>query len=358
MTGRPRRVLVAALDWGLGHAARCIPLVEALQKKSIDVVLAGSGPSLDLLKVAFPSLYAVELPSYRVSYSKRAPAWWSMLLQIPHWMEVIQHEHREIQLLARQMNITVIVSDNRYGCWSIDCYNVFLGHQFRLATGSSLAPLTPILTFFHQRLVEPFQEFWIPDYPERTLTGELSVTAFRPVRFLGLLSRLRKAPAQLLGKDVDVLAVISGPEPQRTVFEQQLFNVLDSSKLSFRIIRGLVNSPPAADSRLRNHLPSDEMANVITSARLVIARSGYSTIMDLAAMGARALLVPTPGQPEQEYLATRLAALGVAHTATSEELNVTRIEAALGQSDTLGKLFQESDYLEQAVRYIYGKIHS
>lgn len=352
----PQRVLVAALDWGLGHASRCIPIIASLQQKSLEVVIAGSGPSLALLREAFPNLYAVELPSYRVKYGIHSPAWWSIMRQAPRWLRVIRQEHREMRVLVRQLNIAIILSDNRYGCWSSTCHNVFIGHQFRLGAGSLLSPLSPVFSFFHERLLRHFQEIWIPDYPDRLLSGTLSITTQKPVRFLGVLSRLKEQkPAK---KEKDVLAIVSGPEPLRSHFEQQLLRLLDSSGLSFTLVRGLVQSPASSDARLCNHLPPAEMSRAISGAKLIIARSGYSTIMDLVTTNARALLVPTPGQPEQEYLASRLASAGGATTCKAKDLTLEHVKSALSQPNTLGMFFRESDYLERAINHVHEKISS
>lgn len=303
-----KRVLVAPLDWGLGHATRCIPIVRELLTRNCEVYLAGSGPSSILLRNEFPQLSFFSLPGYHPIYPASGSMVWKMAWQIPKFMRVISHEHREIEAIVRAHRIDLVISDNRFGCWSAQIPSVFITHQRTVLLPAGFKWLEAWVNSLNESLIKKFSCCWIPDRPEPfSLAGKLAASRGQtyPIRRIGNLSRFG-VPSSQPGR-YDVLCVLSGPEPQRSIFEEMLLPQLRNSGLTYLLVRGLIEgATPLVDVNCVDFLSGVELQQVIEQSACVISRSGYSTVMDLAKLGKMAIFVPTPGQTEQEYLAARL----------------------------------------------------
>lgn len=309
-TNKMKKALIAPLDWGLGHATRCIPIIRELQRRHCTVFLAGSGDSLVLLTKEFPGLTAFSLPAYAPRYPDRGSMVWTMCRQLPHFVKVISAEHRALKNILLREKIDLILSDNRYGCWSPKVPSVFITHQSHVLMPQRFGWLQNMVGKMIETMMDRFHTCWIPDVPgEQSLTGDLA--GQRPThakaerKFIGWLSRFEQRVSR--EKRYDVVAIFSGPEPQRTCLENIVVPQLENSRWKYRIVRGL----PSGQSSLQNEhavnfLAADALQACIESAGLVIARSGYSTVMDMQALGQKVVFIPTPGQTEQEYLAKRL----------------------------------------------------
>lgn len=324
--GKPR-VLVAPLDWGLGHATRCIPLIRTLLHHSCEVWLAGEGAQKVLLQSEFPTLPFLDLKGYRVRYSKtRRGLTWKIIRQLPSLQRTIKHEHQWLRNITRQYAFDLVISDNRYGLHHPDIPCILLTHQ--LAIQSPFGKWSGrVLRNWHYKHIERFRACWVPDWSgQPNLGGNLShPSAFPsiPVDYIGPLSRFISLPGITVPKKI--LVLLSGPEPQRTLFEEKIIAAVAHYPHAATIVRGLPGSDiilPSSDMiRFYNHLPSALLNQEMAEAELVIARSGYSTIMDLAALQKKAVLVPTPGQTEQEYLAGYLESQQFAPFMTQENFD-------------------------------------
>ena len=312
-----RKVLVAPLDWGLGHATRCIPVIRELQHQGCDVAIAGSGDSLALLRSEFPDIPSFVLPAYDPRYSLNGSMALTMARQLPHFSRVIPEEHEALQKIIREQSIEVVISDNRYGCWSKTIPSVFITHQSNVMMPKGLGFFRNLFRRMHEHFIDRFGFLWIPDIPgNESLVGELATVRkeelSKRTRYIGWLSRFDRKP-EPESMRYEVIAILSGPEPQRTQFENILLPQLKASGFQYLFVRGLPSSVEAiSDPSVVNFLTTPELQQAIKSSTIVIARSGYSTIMDLKAMGGKAIFVPTPGQTEQEYLAEILKAKGIA----------------------------------------------
>ena len=310
-------VLVAPMDWGLGHATRCIPLIHELLAQNCQVILAASGAGKKVLQQEFPDLEMLHLPGYEIEYASTG---WGLALkivaQIPKLLAAIQSEEEWLQTLVSERRITAVISDNRYGLHHPQVRSVFITHQLRIQAPVKLAE--DVLQDMNFRYIGQFDECWVPDTAgETNLAGELSHPSAwpqPPVHFIGPLSRFAEQP-ELSGGSY-LLILLSGPEPQRTLLEEKLLQDLETYTGPVVFVRGL---PGGADAisvgenvTVYAHLPAAEMEKIILGASLVIARCGYSTVMDLAALKKRSILIPTPGQTEQEYLATHLMKMNFA----------------------------------------------
>lgn len=324
MSTRPR-VLVAPLDWGLGHATRCVPVIRALLARGAAVSIASNGNAMDLLKIEFPNLPTYELPSYNIKYSRGTGFMWHLFLQAPRLLAIIRREHKVLERLVDRGGFDVVIADNRFGCWTRKAKTVFITHQLHILMPPAFKWIEPIVNFFNRRFIKSFDVCWIPDLEGSPLSGKLSLTKIRSMRNIGWLSRFSKSTVQH-PKKYYCVGIVSGPEPQRTLFEQRLREQLQLLNEPCALVKGIPTGARAWSDNGRvaeiDHLPSDEMLRMIEQSEWIIARSGYSTIMDLATVGAQAIFVPTPGQTEQEYLASKLKAEGIALFQSQSEFEI------------------------------------
>jgi UDP:flavonoid glycosyltransferase YjiC (YdhE family) len=325
---RKKRILLAPLDWGLGHATRCIPIIKLLFDQGAEVLVAAEGPVALLLQKEFPSLVILPLRGYRVSYSTNKSFFFlKMLSQSPAIVKAIKHEKSWLNHIIIEHEIDAVISDNRFGFYKNKTSCVFITHQLSIPAGNKL--LDRLSQKINYRYINKFSECWVPDLEGKdNLAGELSHPKKLPgipVRYLGILSRCEKKDMQ---KEIDLLIVISGPEPQRTIFENILLK--QSADMEGRIVflRGLPAAahdellPGNKNTSIHNHLPASALNELIQRSKLVVARCGYSTIMDLAALKQKAILIPTPGQTEQEWLAKHVMEKKIFYTTSQENFSL------------------------------------
>jgi uncharacterized protein (TIGR00661 family) len=322
-TKSTKRILICPLDWGLGHATRCIPIVNELLQRGCEVMIASSGQALSLLKNEFPHLAFEELPSYNPRYSTWLPMTVSMALQLPKFMNIVKKEHECLEKIVTEKNIDLVISDNRYGCWSEKIKSIFITHQVNI-----LVPwyLNDWVSHFNQTQIRKFARCWVPDYKgNRSLAGELSQTAGDNFRFIGPLSRLTKLTS--VEKRYDILAIVSGPEPQRSEFENLLRRALINANKEALLVKGIPSNSTIVNDGLLHEvdfLSATELNIAIHASDVVVCRSGYSTVMDLITLSKSAILIPTPGQTEQEYLATSLKEKGIMYSENQNNFNLNR----------------------------------
>ena len=329
-----KRVLVAPLNWGLGHASRCIPLIRKLLERSVDVVLAADGRPHEFLRNEFPGLELHRLPDIAIRYDAASSMLASMVRQLPDIVSTYVHERRHIERIVKEWRIGGIISDNRFGLFTRSVPCVYMTHQIMIMAPPAFARFEPLLRRMHARIIERYDECWIPDCAgDVNLSGALSHGAPLPKNavYIGPLSRFtRAAPA---APAYDVAVVLSGPEPQRTIFEELLRTQLRGTALRACIVQGIPEGRDVHQNgdtvEIVSSMNADALYSLLASSNVVISRSGYSSIMDIATLGARAVFVPTPGQTEQEYLASRLREM---HMYYSEDQGTFDLRRALEQS--------------------------
>jgi UDP:flavonoid glycosyltransferase YjiC (YdhE family) len=305
-----RKVIFGALDWGLGHATRSIPILRYIQQKGGQISIAASGPTAELLKNELPEAEFLDLPGYGITYPGQGGSFRSHIFrQIPKIRRAIRDEGNWLRRAQEKGRWDLIISDNRYGFRHPGVPSIFITHQLAPISGmGSLADALFRRTLYHY--INRFTEVWVPDMEkEPSLAGQLSHPDSLPkipVRYIGLLSRLDPAPT---APGPDLLILLSGPEPQRTILEKiilEQWNQVPGSKI---MVRGRPednsSAPSPSGGKLINHLPAHELAQMIAGAGTIVCRPGYSSLMDLLRMNKRAILIPTPGQTEQELLAQR-----------------------------------------------------
>lgn len=309
------QILVAPLDWGLGHATRCIPLITHLLQVGCKVIIAAEGAQEKLLKTEFPNLIFVHLPGYRIKYPKNKRFFsLKIIIQLPKIAAAKILEKRWLNRFAASTHIDAVISDNRYGFYSSKIPSVFITHQLRIQVHNVF--LENILQKLNYRLIERFNVCWVPDEKGKpNFAGALShpqALPQIPVLYLGGLSRLE--PNLRVPQKYSLLVIVSGPEPQRTILEEKILQELRSYKGHVLLLRGLPSGQETLPARqnwtIKNHLSAKELQEAFCCSDFIISRSGYTTVMDICKLGKRAVLIPTPGQTEQEYLARHLEQQG------------------------------------------------
>ncbi len=314
-----KKVLIAPLDWGLGHATRCIPVIKELLSRGCEVQIASSGDAVELLKKEFPELKTYQLHPYQPEYSDKIPFALKIILQLPKFLNTIRKEHRQVEEIVSKERIDLIISDNRYGCWSKNVKSVFISHQLTILLDFPWKMFLGIVNYFNQSQIAKFDACWVPDF-ENGITGKLSFSKRIKPRFVGMLSRFK--PMELPVR-FDALAIVSGPEPQRSFFEAKLKAQLIKSGLKYFIVKGNLAEQLKHYENEVAYSTSKELNELICSSDLIICRSGYSSIMDLSRLGKKVIFVPTPGQTEQEYLAEELERKGIAFYQTQDQFDLT-----------------------------------
>jgi UDP:flavonoid glycosyltransferase YjiC (YdhE family) len=305
------KVLIAPLDWGLGHATRCIPIIRELLVQGCEVIIAAEGKVKALLQLEFPGLRFIDLPGYRIEY---ASSGWGLAVkivaQIPKILFAIKEEQEWLAKLLATEKIDAVISDNRYGLYHPDVISIFVTHQLLIKAPFKIAE--DLLQGLNYQYINEFTECWVPDAAgENNLAGQLShpdELPDVPVHYIGTLTRFGKD--NTAANEGYLLVLLSGPEPQRTLLENTVLEDINDYTDPVVLVRGLPESTEEIELPLHvasfNHLPADQLAEKIKGASMVISRCGYSTVMDLVTMQKKSILVPTPGQTEQEYLAARL----------------------------------------------------
>lgn len=305
------KILICPLNWGLGHATRCIPIIRKLMNEGHGLVIAADGFPLELLKQQFPSLRFIELPSYRIRYSSGKSQVFAMLRNVPTIAFGVFKEHRWLRKLLKTEHFDQIISDNRFGLWNKKLNSVYITHQLMIKMPVTLKFLEPIAWYLHRAFVLKYNECRIPDDEgEDNLSGDLShLYPFPPnYKFVGILSRFQGMENIPANTDFEVVAIVSGIEPQRTIFEEQIVERFKNSDQKVLILRGKPQENTETEERgnikLVSHLEDKALAAALKGADKIICRSGYSSIMDLKTLNCldKAELSATPGQTEQEYL--------------------------------------------------------
>jgi UDP-N-acetylglucosamine:LPS N-acetylglucosamine transferase len=316
-------ILFAPLDWGLGHATRCIPLIKQAVSAGHGVIIAADRGPLALLKAEFPTLEFITFPGYEISYPKDGNMVLSMAWQLPKLAWKVVKEYFQIKRIVKERRIDWVISDNRYGLFGHAAKSTFITHQLHIKTGF----LEGLFNSINHWYIRRFDNCWVPDYKGiPNLGGSLSHPESIPThcQYIGPLSRFEKK--QFVKDEIDLLVIFSGPEPQRSLFEQLVIEQLSDFNGKVVLVRGLPlaqgNLACKSNQTAYNHLSDADLNEWLLKAKLVLSRPGYSTVMDLAQLGKKAVFVPTPGQTEQEYLAERMKEQKISPFQSQSEFNL------------------------------------
>ncbi len=336
------KVLISPLSWGFGHAGRMIPLARALQRRGCEVVFAADADLLRMTGNELPGITMVEIPGLKIRYSRFLPQYTCIFLQLPRLVASALRDHRVLRRLATEIRPAVIISDNRFGFWHKEIYSVYITHQVRIAFPVFLGWLEPVAEWVHRIIINRYNLCLVPDYPgETNLSGRLSHGGRIPdnVFYLGPLSRFAETLADNAGEtgkdsvessdDQAGVAqqpvstgcdrpgdsiplpgkyaclILSGPEPQRSILPEKVSAALGMIPLAV-LTATPVKFHCGPEVQLITAPSTATMHRVISGASLVVARAGYTSVMELASLRRGAVLIPTPGQTEQEYLGRHL----------------------------------------------------
>ena len=309
------KILICPLNWGLGHATRCVPVIRQLLKEKHEPVIVSDGFPLAFLRLEFPSLRFIEYPSYSIFYAAGKSQVVAMICNFPSIITGIIKEHYWLKKLLQTEHFDKVISDNRFGMWNknVDC--IYITHQLMVKMPRYLKFLEPFVHLIHKGFINRYSECRIPDTKENGgLSGDLSHKYPLPknATFIGPLTRFQGFENIQPNSEFEVIAVISGVEPQRSLIEKSLVTRFEHTNQKILIVAGQPGpertETPVGKITIVSHIQDDELASLLLGSKKIIARSGYSTIMDLAALNClhKAELIPTPGQTEQVYLASFL----------------------------------------------------
>jgi len=301
----------------MGHAARMIPLAKKLLERHHNVIIGSGEDHLSLFRIELPGLSYIHFPGFKPGYSRYLPQYIILLFKTPILFYHIIHEHFKLKRIIRRYSIDVVISDNRFGLWNRNIRSVYVTHMPLIPFPKPLRFLEFIGILLHRFIINKYSLCFIPDLPgELNVSGRLSHGLKLPsnVRYIGILSRFDSSgsfPVRNHLTDQHITVILSGPEPQREILKQKLVSILGKNKQTTIILEGRpgkTNNGVRSDNiTFINHLPSSEMQKIISVSKSIVTRAGYSTIMELISLNCSALLIPTPGQTEQEYLAELLA---------------------------------------------------
>ena len=321
-----KTILVAPLNWGLGHATRCIPIIKALQDNNHIPIIASDGIALDLLKKEFPYLQFLKLPSYEIEYAKNGKNFkWKLLKNCPKMIEAVLEEKKLIKKWVKKYEIDGIISDNRLGVFSKKVPSVFITHQLNVMTGNT----TWISSLLHQHIIKKYTECWIPDTAgSPNLAGELShlKNSGLNIKYIGPLSRMHFKKVE---KKYDLMVILSGPEPQRGMLEEKLKTETKDYNGKILFIKGIIEKEQKREQTdhvtFYNFMHGRQLEHALNESEMIVCRSGYTSIMDLSKLNKKAFFIPTPGQYEQEYLAEKLKKEGLVPFAKQEDFSIENL---------------------------------
>ncbi|MFY7810199.1 MAG: glycosyltransferase [Flavobacterium sp.] len=308
-----KNILVAPLNWGLGHATRCIPIIYKLIENGYTPIIASDGVALQLLQKEFPKLKTLELPSYQIKYAKKGFLFlFQMMLNLPNIIKAVYKEQEILNQWIVEHQLNGVISDNRLGLYSQKIPSVFITHQINVFTGF----YSKITTFINHIFIKKYQECWVPDVSSAyNLSGKLGHTKNKKLnlKYIGILSRLEKVE---MPKKYDVMILLSGPEPQRTMLEEKLLDEFQNFEGKLLFVKGKMEQEQIFEiennNYYYNYMTATQISCAINKSDLIVCRSGYSTVLDLVKLQKKAFFIPTPGQTEQLYLAKKYHQMKIA----------------------------------------------
>jgi uncharacterized protein (TIGR00661 family) len=287
----------------LGHATRCVPLIRQLIADNT-VILGVTKTTSPIFNEEFPELKKIEIEPYQIKYSKFLPLPLKLLIDVPRIFGVIKKEKQQLQKIIDDERIDVVISDNRFGLYNKDIHCIYITHQLNIKAGL----VSFLANKIHHFFINKFTEVWAPDFEDKNkrLAGDLSENIHsKNVKYIGPLSRLLQV--DIAKKKFDYLCLLSGPEPHRTLLEIKLIQKANKADKKICVVRGshsALNTKVNQNISVYNMPTNLELSQLVATSQIIVCRSGFSTLMDLNFLKKKSvILIPTPGQAEQFYLA-------------------------------------------------------
>ena len=329
-----KNILICPLIWGLGHATRCVPIIKSLASQGHKVIIAADEGPLAFLQKEFPDMDFIKLPGFSPKYSRSNSQVFKLMTAFPGALRDFRKDHKAVEQIVKSHGIDMVISDNRFGCWSRQVPSVFITHQLHIQVPKFWRFTMPLVNWFNNSYLRKYDEIWVPDQAdEPSLSGKLSHPAIRKfkTKYIGLLSRFEPCNQDETEKDNKYLVILSGPEPQRTMFEDIVLKQAAQIKDNVLILRAKPDTYDlpgdiSDNVSMFNHVDDEMFVQLVDSAENIICRGGYSSLMDLIRLGRNAYLVPTPGQTEQEYLARHLSEAGCFNWCKQSDFQLDKVK--------------------------------
>jgi uncharacterized protein (TIGR00661 family) len=322
------KIIYGVCSWGLGHATRSLPVIRKLVSEQHNITVISNGRSLDVLKKELgDTVDYVDIPDYPMLLSENSRQFIAKsIVYWPVFIKRIEDGLAQLQKILAQNQYDCIISDARYDMYSKKIPSFFISHQMRIMNPLRIRLFENAMERFNLFFFKRFVGVMVPDYKEESLSGDLSHHLRRidenRLHYVGVLSDFTK---RQMSKDIDYLISISGPEPQRSMLEEKL--VAQAHELPGTVVLTLGKTEKYSVVK-KKHLTTYSFVTkelreeLLNRAKLVVSRSGYSTIMDVAVVGTKALLIPTPGQIEQEYLGAYHMSKGTFYSVSQETIDL------------------------------------
>ncbi len=323
------KIAYAICSLGLGHATRSVPLIEKLINEGHDVHVIAHGRSSHVIKKYFNDIKIIDIPDYPIEYTKSGAALFPYILfKSPRIIEALLKEHSKFVKLFNKENFNAVISDNRYGIFApvnSNAKSFLITHQLRIMNPYRIKFLEDLSMLYNSYLLKYFNKILVPDFEENSLSGDLShnlkYVDKKKIEYIGPISQYRRID---VGKNIDTLFIISGPEPQRTIFQNIVLNSLKNFDGKYFVLLGRPDRE-IEGKNIKSFVAKDEMELLLNSSTVIVSRSGYSTIMDLYFTGGKAIFIPTPSQPEQEYLAKYMEEMNLALQINQDYFSISKI---------------------------------
>jgi uncharacterized protein (TIGR00661 family) len=292
-------ILYACNDWGFGHVARSIPIIEQLVSQNNTIYFAGNKKQNSIVEEYFPKIHFIVLDGYDFRFSGSGKWSYEMASNFFRFKRKISDEFEFVKIFCRSNPITLIISDHRYGLRSNDVPSIFITHQVTLP----LEGIQKIANYWHTKQLKKFTSIWVLDDEKHTYAGALSISSILlPLHYIGIQSRFS---SEKKSKEDFVLSIISGPEPYAKQLFKEMVQFASTTNQNVKCIctgkYQILDLP--SNLEILDTLTWKEMDSLFYRCDSIISRSGYTTIMDVARLEKKAIYIPTPGQLEQIYLA-------------------------------------------------------
>ena len=298
------RILLSPLNWGLGHVSRTVPIIQWLLANENEVIICCDESQERFYRNYFPEIWYVPHEGYPFKFKGNGNWTLDILKTFSALHLFLKDEKRRVKDLVEKFNPDLIISDQRFGFISKKVKSVIISHQVNLPVSN----WNLLARVWNRKLLSKFNEVWIPDTIEQEFSGELSNGNLKNKHFIGNCSRFKnvlKENSMSKVKQYKYLGIISGPAPYNKQLLDLLIKKMELSNQKVVVIIPEELYDESLNSELITAISSPshkEFIELLLESKIVISRAGYSTLMDLVETKNEGILIPTPGQAEQEYL--------------------------------------------------------
>lgn len=312
MSNKKPLVVLSMLNWGFGHLTRCFPIIRSLIELKKQLLIVCTPAQQEVLARSFDGLIFFNAADDTPRYGKtKATTLLRLSLQAPFQLMKVKRDNKLLERLSQEYDIELIISDNKYGFYHSRIPSVILTHQLNIQTGLGKWA-DAVANRINRKLLSRFREVWVVDgVGKNSLAGSLSAASDNidaRVKWIGTLNRLQIRAQKGSEK---LLIILSGPEPQRTILEELIVHQLPVNHRHITLIRGTKkNFSQQALQKLTSLQFTNwidlaglaEIEQLLSQTEWVLGRAGYTSLMEWVTGGWKSIVIPTPGQAEQEYL--------------------------------------------------------